>query len=195
VDYLAGEVPRWSRENHCYSCHNNGDAAPVLFAARRQGYKHPASWDDHHGNPGFSDTNLARIQFAASLAEARLPDREPLLAAAGSLLSLQTSEGEWRVDTGGMPGAPATYGTVLATYMARETLAAARDPRFTRAIDSANRGAAWAASREHPGPEGSPARATSRQTSDAPSYGMKCIGSGTKQSVMLVPTQRQVGGR
>ncbi len=27
VAFLAREVPRWSRENHCYSCHNNGDAA------------------------------------------------------------------------------------------------------------------------------------------------------------------------
>jgi len=152
MDYLAKEVPAWSRDNHCYSCHNNGDAARALFAARRLGYTipgavlqdtiawlmQPANWDNNHGNPGFSDTKLARIQFAASLAEARLPDRRALLAAAESLLPLQEPDGEWRVDTGGMPGAPATYGAVLATYMARETLAAARDPKFASAIGRAN---------------------------------------------------------
>src|SRR6266853_1906685 len=25
VEYLVVEVPRWARENHCFSCHNNGD--------------------------------------------------------------------------------------------------------------------------------------------------------------------------
>ena len=33
--YLAHEVPRWSRENKCYSCHNNGDAARALYVAMR----------------------------------------------------------------------------------------------------------------------------------------------------------------
>ena len=84
VEYLTQEVPRWQRENHCYSCHNNGDAARALFAARRAGYafaddvlsdtvrwlRQPGEWDNNHGNPGFSDTRLARIQFAAALAEA-----------------------------------------------------------------------------------------------------------------------------
>jgi hypothetical protein len=154
VTYLTKEVPAWSRDNHCFSCHNNGDAARALFAARRHGYsvpddavrdtvewlKRPADWDNNHGNPGFSDTKLARIQFAAALADARLEDRGPLFAAAESLLPLQESKGAWRIDTGGMPGAPATYGAVLATYMARETLAATGAVRFVPAIDRAN---AW----------------------------------------------------
>ncbi len=38
VAFLTAEVPRWSRENHCYSCHNNGDAARALFQASRAGY-------------------------------------------------------------------------------------------------------------------------------------------------------------
>ena len=42
ADYLAQEVPQWARENHCYSCHNNGDAARALYAASRRGYKVPA---------------------------------------------------------------------------------------------------------------------------------------------------------
>jgi hypothetical protein len=65
VDYLVQEVPRWSRENHCFSCHNNGDAARALFAARQAGYQvpdgaladttawllEPDRWDEVHGNP------------------------------------------------------------------------------------------------------------------------------------------------
>src|SRR5262249_44602573 len=100
--------------------------------------KQPANWENNHGNPGFSDTKLARIQFAAALAEARLPDRRPLLQAAESLLPLQEANGSWRIDTGGMPGAPATYGIALATYMARQTLAACGEPRFAAAIQRAN---------------------------------------------------------
>jgi hypothetical protein len=152
VEYLRQEVPRWQRENHCYSCHNNGDAARALFAARRSGYaiadevlsdtlrwlRQPDEWDNNHGNPGFSDTKLARIQFAAALAEARPADRAPLLAAAESLLPYQDSDGAWRIDTGGMPGAPATYGAVLATYMARRTLEAAGPERFAAAIARSN---------------------------------------------------------
>src|SRR6185436_8271216 len=37
ADYLAREVAAWERDNHCYSCHNNGDGARALFAARRAG--------------------------------------------------------------------------------------------------------------------------------------------------------------
>src|SRR4051794_26201658 len=93
ADYLAQEVPKWARENHCYSCHNNGDAARALFAAARAGYtvgkiatadtiewlRRPAQWDETHGSPGVTNKKLARIQFAAALLDARLSDRKPLL--------------------------------------------------------------------------------------------------------------------
>jgi len=157
VDYLVQEVPRWSRQNHCFSCHNNGDGARALFAARQAGYTVPASaladttgwllepgrWDEVHGNPAAADKKLARIQFAAALAEAYRTgvtrDRKALLRAADSLLKLQEADGAWRVDTGGLPGSPATYGPALATYMARRTLEIAGEPRFTAAIAGANR--------------------------------------------------------
>src|SRR5690349_7242926 len=85
VEYLAGEVRKWSRENHCFSCHNNGDAARALFRAARSGLpvqeadvadtlawlRDPAGWDRSKINPGFSNPVLARIQFAAALTEAR----------------------------------------------------------------------------------------------------------------------------
>jgi hypothetical protein len=142
--YLAREVPRWQRENHCASCHNNGDGARAMYIAHRLHYRvpplalttttawlaHPGQWDSNRGNPAFSDKNLARIQFAASLLEAFdaaiVKDRAALLAAADSLLDAQRADGSWQVDAGAAVGSPVTYGPYLATYMARRTLAAAR---------------------------------------------------------------------
>src|SRR5437588_9299128 len=77
LTYLAREVPRWARENKCYSCHNNGDAARALYTAVRLGYTVPAraledtsrwllrpqQWDHNGGDSPFSDKKLARIQF------------------------------------------------------------------------------------------------------------------------------------
>ncbi len=65
VAFLTREVPKWARENRCYSCHNNGDAARALFQASRKGYRvpdqaladttgwllRPAGWD-HNGGEG-----------------------------------------------------------------------------------------------------------------------------------------------
>lgn len=155
--FLSREVPRWSQENHCYSCHNNGDAARALYLARQRGYQVPAAaladttawllapakWDEIRGATAASDKKLGRIQFAAALAEAFLTaavrDVGPLQAAAESLVKLQDADGSWRVDTGGLPGAPATYGTALATYMTRRTLETAGRARFAAAIGRATR--------------------------------------------------------
>jgi squalene cyclase len=138
--FLSREVPRWSQENHCYSCHNNGDAARALYRAQVRGYsippaaladttawlRTPEKWDEIHGAPAASDKKLGRIQFAAALAEATrtgaLNDSKALRSAADVLASMQDADGSWRVDTGGLPGAPATYGTALATYLSRQTL-------------------------------------------------------------------------
>ena len=159
LDYLAREVPRWSRENHCFSCHNNGDGARALYvAARQRRYQipadalsdttrwllTPAKWDDNRGNPAFSDKKLARIQFAATLAEAcdsgLAKDRDALAAAAASLVPSQEADGSWRIDTGSAAGSPAAWGAMLATYMARTTLEKAGAARFADAIRKAN---AW----------------------------------------------------
>src|SRR5437773_8697281 len=94
--YLAQEVPHWSRENKCFSCHNNGDAARALYTAVRLSEPVPAKaladttawlsrpqgWDKNGGEGPFNDRGLARIQFAAALVEAleakQLPDRTAL---------------------------------------------------------------------------------------------------------------------
>jgi hypothetical protein len=159
VDYLAREVPRWERENHCYSCHNNGDAARALFLARKRGYRVPAEaladtlgwlrdpsrWDDDRASPAFGGKGLARVQFAGALAEAVssgiVRDRSPLLQAAESVARAQDVDGSWKIDTGGAPAAPVTYGTALATYLSRRVLEIADAGKYGDAIARANR---WA---------------------------------------------------
>jgi len=152
VDFLSREVPRWSRENGCFSCHNNGDGARVLYVASHKGYRvpegaltdtirwlaSPTEWDHNRGNPAFSDKKLARIQFAAALAQA--PEPGPaLVAAAASLLQYQDADGSWQADAGAAAGSPVTYGTALATYMARRTLETADAAAFAKPIARANR--------------------------------------------------------
>jgi len=155
VDYLARETPRWSRENKCFSCHNNGDAARALYVASRLGYKvpkealadttewlaRPAGWDSNRGDPAASDKRLARIQFSAALVEATADariavDSQALRQAAESLLPFQETDGSWPVDVA-VIGSPTTYGTALATYMARRTLETAYNDRFSEAMSKA----------------------------------------------------------
>jgi hypothetical protein len=156
VDYLEREVPRWSTQNHCFSCHNNGDGARALYLAGRRGYPvsasalrettnwllSPKDWDSTRVNPGFSDKKLARIQFAAALTEAVLAGivSEPsaILRAAELLVADQRPDGAFPIDTGGIAGAPATYGTSLATYLARRTLEVADRQRFADPIGRAD---------------------------------------------------------
>lgn len=155
--YLAREVPRWSAENKCFSCHNNGDAARALYRAVRTGeqvpdaalvdttrwLEHPEGWEHNGGEGAFSDKVLARVQFAAALADAvdagLSKDRAALDRAAERLVGDQGADGSWRVDAGGAVGSPATYGPSLATAMALRTLRAADPGRFAAAIDRADR--------------------------------------------------------
>src|SRR5437764_15267523 len=86
LHFLSTEVPQWERDNHCYSCHNNGDAARALYLAKARGYDvppdalktttawllQPQKWGEIHGAPAASDKHLAQIQFAGALTEAFL---------------------------------------------------------------------------------------------------------------------------
>jgi hypothetical protein len=155
--YLVAEVPRWRRENGCYSCHNNGDGARALFVAVRRGRTIPATaladttgwlqrpegWDRNGGEGKFSDKKLARLQFAATLAEAaearRVPHRVLVEAAAG-VAALQGADGAWQVVPEDTLGSPATHGTALATALARTTLQRADARRYREAIARAD---AW----------------------------------------------------
>jgi len=140
IDYLTVEVPRWSRENGCFSCHNNGDAARALFAARDRGMKvprevladtldwlsRPAAWQENKGNPAFSDKKLARLQFAAALADSGTADGA-LREIAKEIGREQEGDGSWVVDASTPAGSPVTWGTALATFLTRRTLERAGD--------------------------------------------------------------------
>jgi hypothetical protein len=157
LDFLAREVPRWSRENHCFSCHNNGDAAQALYAALRASeplapevladtnrwLAVPEGWEHNGGDGPFSDKRLARLQFAAALAGAvaagQVPDRTGLIRAAGQLGGDQAADGAFLLEGGNALGSPATYGRALATRVLRDTLRAADPERFRAAIEKAER--------------------------------------------------------
>jgi len=162
VGFLAREVPRWSRENHCFSCHHNGDAARALFraigsgvvvdraaiAATTRWLNQPNRWERNGGEGPFSDRRLARIQFTAALAEAwksgASVDSSPLLEAAARLARDQHDDGSWPLEGENEPGSPATYGRPLATFMALRSLQLADAERFQKAIERADR---WLRSR------------------------------------------------
>jgi hypothetical protein len=156
VAFLSREVPLWSRENKCYSCHNNGDAARALYLAKRLGrpvregaladttrwVANPAGWDHNGGEGEFNDKRQARLQFAASLSEAKeaglVRDREAFDRAAAMVREWQTKDGSFAVDTGGAPGSPATHGTAVATFLARRTLQRLDDKKYSKEIARAD---------------------------------------------------------
>ena len=156
--YLSAEVPRWSREHRCFSCHNNGDAARALYAAIRLGrtikpeatvdtdrwLSRPEGWEKNGGDGPFSDKELARVQFASALASAveagRIKDRQPLERAAARIVDDQLEDGSWKIDEQNRVGSPSTYGKPLATWVARETLRAVDPARYRSRIERAD---AW----------------------------------------------------
>ncbi|REK09891.1 MAG: hypothetical protein DWQ37_17435 [Planctomycetota bacterium] len=139
--FLRVEVPKWQQENACFSCHNNGDAARALMAATQADrlddklplaetlvfLASPDRWDENGPDGPFKDKNLARVQFAAALAEAardRLVARDDRVfrQAAAMLTELQAPDGSWPIGPAGNVGAPATYGQALASLMALRAL-------------------------------------------------------------------------
>ncbi|MEZ5317576.1 MAG: hypothetical protein R2752_09270 [Vicinamibacterales bacterium] len=140
VAFLSTEVPRWRREEGCYSCHNNGDAARALMRAARAGFDvaapladtlaflgNPSRWEGGRKGP-FEDRVLARIQFAGALVtavETGLAPPDALPAAARLVAADQRPDGSWRLDASDSLGTPATYGTALVTWAARRVLVAA----------------------------------------------------------------------
>lgn len=156
VEFLKSEVPAWARENGCFSCHNNGDAARALYLASRKGYRVPAKaladttawltqpqrWDDNKGDPGFSDKRLANLQFAAALLAATeaglVKNRRALENAARKMAADQAPDGAWPIEPQNAVGSPATYGSALATWMAQRVLNEAEAPEARDAAQKAN---------------------------------------------------------
>ncbi len=158
--YLAAEVPAWSVEHKCFSCHNNGDAARALYKAVGLGREVAAGataatdrwlagvarWEAEGGDGPVGDRRLARVQFASALASGiaagRVEDRGALARAAEVLVTDQADDGSWGGDDQGVVGSPATYGRPLATWMASGALRAAGDSKYRGPIDRAD---AWLA--------------------------------------------------
>jgi hypothetical protein len=154
--FLAREVPRWSAENQCFSCHNNGDAARTLYAAVRLSHPVPGTaladtsrwladprrWEKQDGDAAFKDAKLACLQFAAALIEAidagQVKDRSALAQAAARVAAFQKKDGFWLVDAGESIGSPVTYGTCLATVQARRVLYKADPEKYRDAITKAD---------------------------------------------------------
>jgi hypothetical protein len=163
VAFLSAEVPRWSRENRCFSCHNNGDAARALYQASRAGYHvpdsalsdtthwlcRPADWEHNGGSGPQSDKRLARVVFTNTLdtavATGWVRDRSVLSRAAARLVLDQDSRGSWKLEGDEEIGSPATYGRMLATFWARQCLSSADPDRFRVAIERAD---SWLTSQE-----------------------------------------------
>jgi hypothetical protein len=153
---LIREVPAWSVEHKCYSCHNNGDGARTLYMAIRLGREvpdraladstrwlgKPEDWDENGSDKTHSDLRLDRIQFGAALVEGmdaeRIKERKPLVKAAELIASQQHREGYWPVGADGSVGSPATYGATLATVKARQILERADASKYKEAIRKAD---------------------------------------------------------
>lgn len=143
VAYLAKHLASWKGQQGCASCHHTGEAARALLAAANRGYDvqdvlaetraflaNPASWaaNRSHGD----DEPLMRLQFAAALAvadERALTPSPALVEAARIILADQRSDGSWTPDASDPPASPLTWGTAIATWLARSTLiASGREP-------------------------------------------------------------------
>lgn len=149
IAFLSREVPAWRQENGCYSCHNNGDGARALYAAKRLGQpvdaaaiqettqwlRRPERWESNRDEAGASGPKLATIQFAAALLEAiaagEIEQPRPkkvdhaLLQAARLVAAEQDANGSWTIGAKGALGSPVTYGNYLATASALRVLSAA----------------------------------------------------------------------
>lgn len=160
VSFLAGQVTGWKDKQGCASCHHNGDAARALLTASHRGHdvgdalretraflQNPSGWaaNKSHGD----DEGLMRLQFAAALAAAGEQDLNPapaLVEAAKIILDDQMPDGSWAPDASDPPSSPLTWGTPVATWMARTTLiASGREPddfavaqtdRFLRTVEA-----------------------------------------------------------
>lgn len=155
VSFLSREVSAWSKENGCFSCHNNGDGARALLGAARRGMpidrgvlkdsigwlEHPERWDHNRGDVMASDRRLADLQFASATVSAQadgwISTSAATHEAARRVVSHQDASGAWVVEPENPIGSPTTYGTALATVIAVRAMHAATNAEFSAAIERA----------------------------------------------------------
>ncbi|HEY1861877.1 MAG TPA: hypothetical protein VGG61_16065 [Gemmataceae bacterium] len=154
--YLCREVPAWSKEHKCFSCHNNGDAACALLTAVRVGFKipdtalddtahwltSPQNWAKNDPDAKYADKQLDTLQFGVALLEAmdagKFKERDPLDKAAELVAALQHRDGYWPIGPNGTLGSPVTHGATLATVDARRILQRANAAKYKQAIKNAD---------------------------------------------------------
>jgi hypothetical protein len=151
VAYLEQEVPRWRRENKCYSCHNNGDGARALFAAMAAGVavRREAVDDTLAGlarEGEWEAKPLAWVQYGAAMAVAAraklFTDSAAVERVAALVAKAQSADGHWQVEEEKSPGAPATYGPDIGTALAISIM------DWTGRSAEAARGRQWLAGRD-----------------------------------------------
>jgi hypothetical protein len=163
IRFLAAEVPAWPREKKCFSCHNSGDGARALLAARAGGFpveeaaigstldwlRRPSEWSGQRADESFADNRLQVIQFSAALVASISPeagaDRSALGQAAEKVALCQAEDGSWQIQLSGAVGTPVAYGQALATTLALGVLAADGREKHREAIE---RGQRWLVNRE-----------------------------------------------
>lgn len=157
IGYLSRQVPAWTQDHRCFSCHNNGDGARSLYIAKQGGRKvdkqavrdttawlsDPSKWEHNGGEGPFNDRTLATIQFSATLAEAWragfIPNRDTLLVSGRMLIACQHGDGQWQLEGHVGTGGPTTYGPLLATVVARNALATIKAEGFETSIAKADK--------------------------------------------------------
>ena len=116
----------------------------------------PQRWDHNGGDGPFSDKRLARVQFTATLAEARraglVKNSQVLARAAARLAGDQAPDGSWPLEGEDEPGSPAAYGRFLATYLASESLRILDTAGQREPIARAGAGCSITTSRRSPTP-------------------------------------------
>lgn len=139
LQLLSQEVPNWISENHCASCHNQGDAAIALIEGSKRKLvdatslqstlawlTQPKKWSSNRGLPEANDQQLANLQFAGALLSAYELDHakyQPALDDAATLLAAdQATDGSWEIVSGGSLASPITHGEILLTGTAVKVL-------------------------------------------------------------------------
>ena len=155
--YLKREAEVWPDENGCYSCHNNGDAARVLFgqhdfSSQLQGerwktmlnwYVQPEKWLSAKTDEVSLSPALYTIQFGKGLLSAETsgllaPTQQQRYEVGRLVADHQNEQGYWPIEPAGTVGSPGTYGNTLGVAFALDILSACSDATFETNIGRAN---------------------------------------------------------
>lgn len=164
VRYLSKASLTWPSENHCFSCHNNGDAVRVLaqvapdelkrqendWQAVYQWLVQPTQWETAKTEEASLSPILAPIQFGSALvalSTAKLLNLSPeaINDTAQLIVQSQDPTGFWAVEAPQHLGSPGTFGNPLATTIAVRILQSLAPNKAAKSIERAKQ---WANTRQ-----------------------------------------------